>query len=343
MAFRTTLSLLLALCTSCSDPQQDESKRSSRTSEGSSTASTDDATDDGSDEPEWVNGAYLTMACGSISSDQDKGRYVIGCQLNDGSGKRIDPTLVAKSYAWKTAKAPDGIDVSIEETRGATDHDVRYTFGSKTYVAPSALVATDLSFAWREPDGDDERSISVRVESILTGLANLRSFRLVLDSIRVHDAALPVQTLSKLEFKVDGRWLELTYAPSTGIVSLGGRQASSNGTIDDILMFPNIFGMLSPLRDVDTFPRYSPTAPHDPVTEPLYLEFSFAQPKSITGFRYNGGEALTNRNMATGFPDVIHFENRKGGIWTVIKGSEINVDLDGDEQILQYFWSGSDF
>lgn len=301
--------------------------------------------DESSDEPVYVNASSLTLDCKSISADQNQGSYVFGCNVIDAQAHRVRLGAFTTEYQWTVGKNPTNLVYDVVESTVATEPMVTYTFGRNGYAATAAMSELSLALTFTDIQTKTSKILSKRVAAFLNGIANQKGYRYVIDSIQAHDPNQPITFLSKFEVKIDGQWYELVFDPITNQCTAAGLFAATNSTgLSDMGIFRNIFGHESPVLTTDAFPRYSPSAPFDAIMEPLYIEFRFPIPMSLTGFRFNGGVPVASRNFPSGYPDAAHFEVLGADDkWTLVPASVFKVDGETDDEISGFFWKGFDY
>ncbi len=296
------------------------------------------------DIPVFINGAYLSLECAPRSVDFDSGLYVIGCDLIDKDLGKVSPARVAAEYGWSTTGAESlAVEVEVAATLDPAQPTVTFRFGKGQPALVSEIVDVKLHFDYVDPTTSSQRSISRRITEILRGLEDQKYFRVVVRSIRGHDATKPVRTMQKIEFKVDGAWEALTYATTADApaAATSGIWMPGNAQAADLDMFDNIFGIITPPLLPVAFPRFAATPPHDAVGEPLHLEYYATKPISITGIRYDGGIPLGDANVVTGFPDAIHLEvSSDAKTWRLVPGSKVDLDANAGDGVAAFFWNG---
>jgi hypothetical protein len=298
--------------------------------------------DTGTDEPAWVNAMYLTLSCKPKDQNQDTGMYTVTCQLLTKEGKALFPEAFAESYQWGI----EGLEVEtnkiMTESSGGTEYFATLKVGNEAFITPEALASLKVTFNYVDKSTNKATVLDSRLNTIFKGLENQKYFRLVISSIRDHDPGSALQQIDKMEVKINGAWLELTVNQTSKNIEVNGTPCVSNGTEADLLLFLNITAEIPYMRASD-FVRFNTGAPAFNATEPLTLAFGGGKAFSLTGFRYNSGQPLTNTNVPAGFPDVFRFETSPDQqTWTTVPGSSINIDSISDADVLQYVWTGSE-
>jgi hypothetical protein len=184
-------------------------------------------------------------------------------------------------------------------------------------------------------------TVSKRLLDLAKQLRDRQFFRLVMNSVAVQDEALNVDRLNKIEFRIDNEWYELYDLGENGF---GYPQSvvSTNAEPQDFMMLGAMTGKTE-MPPISDNPRFNPEKQFDAVSSPLWIQFDYPKPVTLTGVRYNGGEKLSKRRLPTGFPDWFWFEvSLKGDTWEKIPESEIKIDQEKDTDVLHFIFGGTE-
>ena len=297
----------------------------------------------GSDVPADVTALFLSLDCKSVTAVQNLGRYELMCRVTDKTGKFLIPADFSLSYNWKVAGIGfQDSNVSFTETNDTTGYSVNIVIGKTEYVTASILSGLNIKLDYVEKVLNKPGSVSTRLDSIYSGLANQKYIRFTIFSVRDHLNSEPIQFLNKISIKLDGQWLDLTVNEADAALMLGSNTVVTNGSVADAAIILNILGKNSPTLPAGFFSRFNGNAAFD-ASVPLHLNFGTGKPFSITGLRYNDGQPIASRNIAAGFPDDFQFETSSDNItWIPIKDSRIKIDDINDQDQFDFVWNGSE-
>lgn len=306
------------------------------------------------DLPNNTTGFYLT--CTPIDKKPNQTSECLGCRIEDKDHNQTELQQIAKKWEWSYESQND-LTINITDANKAnSEWHVIYEFSNKGGIKNSDILDVTIKFNYESNDDGKNYSIEDKITKILKGIEKHTHVRLVFDSIQMADPTRPITYLETVEILIEDKWELLkvhtglldSNPPATspqkpsGIipslletisnipinesgpscpVTVGPYYTGFKGTLGDVFMLAGIIKLIDFDWSIGT--SYSNSPPYDAKAEPMTIQISFDQPRSVRGIRFNGGQSLTGKNLVSGVPDRVHLDvSKDGNSWQFVPFSE---------------------